>query len=78
METGAIHLPIFQKNPVDENGKLTKDYNYKYYVEEVGVDNKNDLSGYTTSYIYTDQNGTAYGDINSGNTSKECHRIRYC
>lgn len=58
------------KNPVDENGKLTKDYNYKYYVEEVGVDNKNDLSGYTTSYIYTDQNGTAYGDINSGNTSK--------
>ena len=44
----------------DEIGHKT-DETYKYYVEEVGIGENNNMSGYEVSYTYKDQNGNNVG-----------------
>ena len=51
------NLPL---KKTDDIGKLTSSI-YKYYVEEVGINENNNMSGYEVSYTYKDQNGNNVG-----------------
>lgn len=42
-----------------------KNETYKYYVEEVGIGENNNMSGYEVSYVYKDQNGNNVGSTGS-------------
>lgn len=58
---------IFKDLPLtktDEIGHKTNE-TYKYYVEEVGIGENNNMSGYEVSYIYKDQNGNNVGSTGS-------------
>lgn len=57
------------KTCVDENGRLTS-YNYKYFVEEVGIDEKYKVSGYSASYVYLDQDGNGFIVTDGKNTTQ--------
>lgn len=48
----------------DEIGHKTNE-TYKYYVEEVGIGENNNMSGYEVSYVYKDQNGNNVGSAGS-------------
>ncbi len=58
------------KTKTDEYGNLL-DFTYKYYVEEVGVDEKYNMAGYSTSYVYINEKGVASGDISDTVTSSQ-------
>ena len=58
------------KTATDDMGNLL-DFTYKYYVEEVGVDEKYNMAGYSTSYVYINENGVASGEIGDSVTSSQ-------